>query len=199
MRSKKLLEELQQKGLEMLREKLPKDLDYHTYEHTLDVLGAAEQIAEGENVSSDEMDVIRTAAIMHDSGYIKSRAEHEEESCKFTEELFSSTGIDSEFVEKVCELIRATKIPHDPKDKLSQILCDADLDYLGRDDFFPISHTVFLEFKRFGVVKDEAEWNKLQIRFFETHKYFTETANRLRHQKKMEHLEMLKELIDEKN
>ena len=182
----------------MLREKLPADLDYHNYEHTLDVLQAAERIAIEEKTGSDDLELLRTAAVLHDSGYINSRVEHEEESCRIAEKLLSSYGIEQEFIDKVCELIRATKVPHNPKNKLSQILCDADLDYLGREDFFPISHTVYLEFKRFGVVKDEAEWNKLQIRFFKSHKYFTPTANRTRNQKKMEHLEMLKALVEER-
>ncbi len=195
MSSKKLLEEIQQGALKMLKEKLPRDLDYHNYEHTLDVLHAAELLATEEKVSGEDMDALRTAAIFHDCGYIKTRHEHEEESCLIATDLLSSNGFEKSFIDKVCEIIRATKIPHEPKNKLSQIMCDADLDYLGRDDFFPISHNVYLEFKKFGVVKDEAEWNKLQIRFFESHKYFTPTAIRLRKQKKMEHLEMLKDLV----
>jgi len=195
MSSKKLLEEIQQKALKMLREKLPTDLDYHNYEHTLDVLRAAERIAADENTSSEDMEILKTAAVLHDSGYINTRHEHEEESCRIAEKLLSSHGIEQDWIDKVCEIIRATKVPHDPKNKLSQIMCDADLDYLGREDFFPISNTVFKEFKKHGIVKDEAEWNKLQIRFFESHKYFTATSVRLRKQKKMEHLEMLKNLV----
>ena len=37
------------------------------------------------------------------------------------------------------QLILATKVPQKPKNKLEKIICDADLDYLGREDFDNIS------------------------------------------------------------
>ena len=95
-------------------------------------------------------------------------------------------------IEKICELILATKVPHNPKNKLSEIICDADLDYLGRDDYYPISQNVYTEFKNFGIVKNEAEWVKLQIKFLESHRYFTNTAINSRQSKKEEHLKKLK-------
>ena len=39
------------------------------------------------------------------------------------------------------ELREATKIPQTPLTKLEEIICDADLDYLGREDFFEISRS----------------------------------------------------------
>jgi predicted metal-dependent HD superfamily phosphohydrolase len=195
MSSKKLFEETIEKALQLLRDKLPAGLDYHNYNHTIDVLNAAIRIGEEEKISSDEMDLLKTAAVLHDAGYIHSRHDHEEQSCRIAEELLSSSGIEKQHIEKICELIRATKIPHHPENKLSEILCDADLDYLGRDDYYPISKNVFREFKKYGVVNDETEWNKLQIKFFESHTYFTPTSIRTRQPKKLEHLQELKERV----
>jgi uncharacterized protein len=195
MTSKISLGQVRQQALDMLKQQLPANLDYHNFEHTLDVLKAAEQIAKSENINDDDLEILRTAAVLHDSGYIHKRAGHEEESCNIAEQLLSSNGAEREDIEKVKDLIRATKVPQQPHNKLAQILCDADLDYLGREDFFKIAHNVYLEFRQHGIVKDEHEWNILQIRFLEEHKYFTPTAINSRQQKKMEHVRKLKEMV----
>ena len=186
------LAEVRNNALKILREKLPLELTYHSYEHTLDVLNATEIIAIGEIVTETELALLKTAAVFHDIGYIYSRENHEEKSCAIAREKLEELDIDFVTIETVCRLILATRIPQKPTDKLSQILCDADLDYLGRDDYFPISQNVFLEFKRFGVVKNEPDWKEMQIKFLESHKYFTVTANRLRENKKRENLIKIK-------
>ncbi len=192
MTSHQILLDIQSRMLDILKQELPPELSYHSYEHTLDVLHAAEQIAKGENVSLDEMLLLKTAAVFHDMGYIHSRENHEQKSCSIARKILSSEGIKAEAIEKICELILATQVPQKPKDKLGQIICDADLDYLGRDDYFPISQNVFKEFKYFGLLNDENEWKKMQIKFLESHKYFTKTANNLRNSKKEENLIKIK-------
>ena len=82
----------------------------------------------------------------------------------------------------------ATKIPQSPKNHLEEILADADLDYLGRDDFEKISERLFQEL----ALNDRNEWNKIQISFFEKHNYFTDSAKRMRNEKKQENLEKIK-------
>lgn len=187
-----ILAEVRNNALKILRENLPAELTYHSYEHTLDVMNAAEIIAVGEKVTETELAMLKTAAVFHDIGYIYSRENHEERSCAFAREQLEEKGIDKNSIETVCRLIMATRIPQKPTDKLSEILCDADLDYLGRDDYFPISQNVFLEFKRFGVVKNEPDWKEMQIKFLEEHRYFTDTANRLREKKKRENLRKIR-------
>jgi uncharacterized protein len=199
MTLKKAILESQQLMLQILKEELPADLTYHNYAHTLDVLHATERIAKAENASSEELLLLQTAAIFHDAGYIYSRINHEEKSCNIARELLKTKGVDDDAIEKICDLIMATKVPHNPKDKLAEILCDADLDYLGRDDFFPISQNVFREFQKFGIVKDETEWNQMQVKFLETHRYFTKTSIANRNAKKIEHLEKVRERAREVN
>ncbi|MDA0973125.1 MAG: hypothetical protein O2867_05255 [Bacteroidetes bacterium] len=42
----------------------------------------------------------------------------------------------------------ATKVPQEPKDHLARILCDADLDYLGGDDYDEIAGGLYQELFR---------------------------------------------------
>jgi uncharacterized protein len=190
-----MLSVIQGKVLEMLKEKLPSHLYYHNYEHTMDVLEAAERIAVAENVAYGDMQLVKTAAAFHDAGFIFSRENHEQKSCSIAKELLSSNGINNGDIEKICDLILATKFPHHPKDKLGEIICDADLDYLGRDDYFSISKKLYKEFLDAGIVKNENDWNRLQVKFLETHHYFTKTSINTRKSKKDEHLRKIKESL----
>jgi hypothetical protein len=45
------------------------------------------------------------------------------------------------------KLIHVTEIPHKPLNHLQEIICDADLDYLGRNDFQEIADNLKAELK----------------------------------------------------
>jgi len=92
-------------------------------------------------------------------------------------------------------MIMATQIPQSPATLPEMIICDADLDYLGRDDFETISNTLKIEFMTFGVIKNDEEWDRLQVSFFNSHHYFTRTSMRERCPVKMKHLELLKQKL----
>ncbi|MCY1378022.1 hypothetical protein D3C87_1448270 [compost metagenome] len=92
-------------------------------------------------------------------------------------------------------MIMATRIPQMPQNLLEEILADADLDYLGRDDFFTIGDRLYEELSVFGMVSNEWDWNVLQVKFLEAHHYFTDTAIRLRKQKKEENLQKIKDKL----
>ena len=97
-------------------------------------------------------------------------------------------------IEKVCSLIMATKIPQSCNNLLEQIICDADLDYLGREDFWELSKKLYEEIGKEEEIDDKA-WYELQVDFLEDHHYFTATANRLRNDTKQKHLQKIKQRI----
>src|ERR1700712_5187488 len=118
--------------LKKLSAELPATLSYHTIDHVRDVYNAAELIGQQESVSGDDMQLLLTAAAYHDAGFIKAAAGHEEESCRLATETLPYFGYKPGDIEKICGMIRATKIPQSPENNLEEILADADLDYLGR-------------------------------------------------------------------
>ena len=63
----------------------------------------------------------------------------------------------------------ATKIPQSPTTLLGRILADADLDYLGRTDFFGIGNKLKWELSATGSVMTGKEWNDRQLDFMEKH------------------------------
>ena len=72
----------------------------------------------------------------------------------------------------------------------------SDLDYLGRYDFEPISKNLYKEFIDFDILKKEVVWDRVQISFFESHHYFTQTSISLRQQMKEKHLQIIKNRVE---
>ncbi len=175
-----------------LSKELPRHLSYHSADHIKDVYDAAERLGKEEHLSAYEIKLLLTAAWYHDSGFLKGAKDHEEESCNIAKEALPDFGYKPAEIERICGMIMATKIPQSPKNHLEEILADADLDYLGRDDFFTIGNKLFTELSVFGFLNTEKEWNSLQVRFLESHHFFTKTALQWRQAKKQQHLAEVK-------
>lgn len=185
--------------LNRLEAELPGFLTYHSVDHTKDVLTSACRIAQNEAISPEDLILLQTAAVLHDSGFLFSTERHEEGSCQYAREILPDFGYREKEILEICKLISATKLPQDPQSLLGEILCDADLDYLGRDDFWPISDALYNEFLYLDVVNNHREWNQLQLKFFESHSYFTDTAKEWRNEKKAEHKAEILSLIEKAN
>lgn len=166
---------------------------YHCYEHTLDVLEQTQRIAKAEGIEDDESYfLLQMASLYHDTGFLFIYGGHEAKGCEIAKEELPHFGVTDLQLEKICGMIMATKIPQSPKNLSEEIICDADLDYLGRDDFEPISNQLYKEFLEIGFVKNYDDWMQKQINFFESHHYFTKSSQLLRGPKKAAQLLKLK-------
>ena len=181
--------------LNKLQHELPEHLLYHGINHTIDVYRAAERIAKGEGISDYEQKLLLTAAAFHDSGFIKAREGHEAESCKLARRYLPGYNYNEGEIELICGMIMATRIPQSPNTHLEKILCDADLDYLGRDDFFLLSDILFSELHTECLIKDQTAWNMEQAEFMGKHHYFTPTSVKLREAKKEQYIKLVKSKI----
>jgi uncharacterized protein len=179
----------------LLKENLSPVLTYHGFHHTEDVLQAAMQIAATENISERDIYLLRMAALLHDSGFTHSYKNHEKKGCEIAREILPQFGFLPSGIDCICGMIMATKIPQKPVTQFEKIICDADLDYLGRNDFYTTGQTLYDEFKHFNIVQNEKEWNELQIYFLEHHQYHTDNSKKEREPEKQKHLSYLKKLI----
>ncbi len=181
--------------VDKLKVELPEHLSYHSVGHIKDVYNSAERIAVEEGISGEEMTLLLTAVLFHDSGFLVQQKDHESISCEIAREFLPGFDYSEDEIQQICGMIMATKVPQKPHNHLEEIICDADLDYLGRDDFFTIGNRLFSELRVYGMIQSELEWNQLQVRFLESHHYFTKTAMRLRNDSKNAHLQSIKSLI----
>lgn len=178
-----------------LEKELPSYLVYHNVQHTKNVLAAAEHLAQTENVSGDDLILLKTAALFHDAGFLQQTDNHEEISCEIAKQYLPQYNYSADQIEVICSAIRDTKIPQVAQDHLGKILCDADLFYLGTDDYTVNANNLFEEFKVTNSLK-KAEWEGRQIAFLLSHKYFTATAIKEREEKKQINLQKLKAEMD---
>ncbi|MCE7064700.1 HD domain-containing protein [Dyadobacter sp. CY326] len=178
--------------VEQLRWHLSDTLFYHGLHHTLDVVNAALHIAKLEGVTdAEQLTLLETAAYYHDSGFVNTYQGHEEASCLIARVALPEFDYSPEQIDIVCNMIMATHIPQTPKTHLEQIICDADLDYLGRADFELIATSLFNEMKVRNMVSDIDSWNQVQVQFIGKHNYWTQSAHDLRDALKQENLKKL--------
>ncbi|MBT4776064.1 MAG: HD domain-containing protein, partial [Crocinitomicaceae bacterium] len=185
--------------MKILKQKLSPKLYYHGIHHTYDVVKAAERIAVMEGVLDEDIFVLKSAATYHDAGFVEQYDANEPIGARMAAEILPKYGYTETQVEDVFKLIYATIIPHNPKSKLEEIICDADLDYLGRDDFHQISDTLRVELREHGKINSDRLWDEIQVKFLTMHKYFTKSAIELRQEKKMNNLQDVKNRLEENN
>jgi HD superfamily phosphodiesterase len=182
--------------IKKLSKELDPDLTYHSIDHTLDVLNSARNLAELEKVNEEDRILLQTAALFHDSGMLKTYIGHEEASVEIVEEYLPDFGYTREHIEAISGMIITTKLPQSASSYLEKILCDSDLDYLGREDFFMIAHQLQYEWNILDIRRTTLrEWYELQIMFLENHSFFTPSARKLRDEKKADNLKQVKELV----
>lgn len=178
--------------LAKLERELDPRLTYHSVSHTLDVLESAIRLAEMEKLSPEEILLLKTACLFHDTGMLVTYRGHEEASIDICQQTLPAFNYSEEDTEIVCRMILTTKLPQCASEKLDKILCDADLDYLGRPDFFMIAHRLKYEWDVLDFHPTTLmEWYKIQRDFLSTHKYFTASAIKLRQSPKMENLKQI--------
>jgi uncharacterized protein len=190
-----LFNELYKDVMKMLREQLPENLFYHSPEHTADVIASAERTARSEQCTPHETMLLKMAALFHDTGYTRDMREHEKHGCDIAAEILQSKNINQEDISVICGLIMATKVPQMPVTRLQEIICDADLDYLGREDYFTIAESLHREFIAFEKVKNEKDWMQLQLNFLQSHRYFTQTCIRSRQPGADENLKKIRDTV----
>ncbi|WP_167611359.1 HD domain-containing protein [Maribellus sediminis] len=187
------IRKLKQFVINKLTEELSDKLSYHGVHHTLDVLRVCNEYIKRMSISREDAFLLRTAALLHDIGFIQTYNEHEEESVKYAKKILPEWNYTDEQIEIIAGMIRATKIPQLPKTTLEKIIGDADLDYLGTDSFYAIGDTLFKELMAFNKISNEEDWDKIQIRFLQNHTYHTAFAQKNREPLKQKHLAALKQ------
>lgn len=179
--------------MKVLEKGLSPKLHYHSIAHTKDVVKAVEHYALLEGVTDEGLFLLKSAATYHDAGFVESYEKNEPIGARMAEEILPKYGYSTQHIDQIKELIFVTQIPHNPKNHLEQIICDADLDYLGRDDFHEIADKLRLELREHGKIDSDRKWDQMQVSFLNMHKYFTQTAINSRQEKKMQNL---KEVMD---
>lgn len=187
--------DIQEVILDKLERELPDHIYYHNVKHTVDVVTEVELIGWAEGCTDEEILLLKTAALFHDAGHTVSYDDHEYQGTLLARKMLPAYGYTEAQIDEICKIIMSTKLPPEPETLLEEIICDSDLDYLGRSDFIPVSNTLFEEMKARNKIARLNDWNKMQVKFISGHQYFTATARSLREVNKKLQIERIKSLI----
>jgi hypothetical protein len=187
--------DIQEIILDKLEKELPGYLFYHNVKHTVDVVTEVELIGWAEGCTDEEILILKTAALFHDVGHTVAYDDHEYKGTIIAREMLPEYNYTPDQIERICSIIISTKLPPKPSNLLEEIICDSDLDYLGRSDFIPVSDKLFEELKAQKKMGSLNEWNKMQVKFISGHQYFTRTARKLREVNKQLQIKRIQSLI----
>ncbi|SRR6266542_4255572 len=193
-----VFEKAKQYALQRLESELLPGLFYHSLMHTTnEVVPATEKFAEDEGIEGESLDLLLTAAWFHDLGFIEVRTGHEMMGARIASEVLPGLGFSNAQIETVRSVITATIVPQSPQTILEQIMADADLDVLGRDDFILRNGNLRRELAFFGQEFTDFQWFSDQLRFLEAHTYFTASARALRDAGQARNIVELKKKLEE--
>jgi len=178
-----------------LKKELPENLHYHDLRHTTDVCAAVERIALLEGIEGDDIFLLKTAALYHDAGFVHQYKDNEDIGAGLAQKVLPRFGYTQDQINIIKGLIKATKVPQKPKTHLQQIICDADLDYLGGDEFHAIADKLKRELMERKIISSDKQWDELQVKFLEAHTYFTKTAIKMRRANKLVRITEVKERL----
>jgi len=174
-----------------LENDLPQYLIYHDAEHTKTVVEKSVFLAKKENLSESEIDLIKVAALYHDAGFLLGREKHEDKSCELAQKELPEFNYSEEQIKHICEMINATRIPQITHNIYEDIIADADLFYLGTDEYDYYSDKLYGELKYSQPDLTEKDWIKIQLDFLTAHKFHTEYAIKVLDPVKQKHLKKL--------
>ncbi|MBW2490151.1 MAG: HD domain-containing protein [Deltaproteobacteria bacterium] len=190
----------------LFKDELPSGIKFHDANHSLHpargVVAVANRIALSEKISEHDRELLIAAAYFHDTGYIREYAKNEPIAARMAGRILKLIGYRPKEIEKVQKMILATDLARKPRTRLEKILCDADLDNLGREDFFKLDSKLREGRRIRGLdVSDDVKWYRGTLEVMKNHKYYTESQIKLREEEKQKNMKKLLKKLEnlEKN
>ncbi len=180
----------------LFRDELPLGIKYHDANHTLHptrgVVAVANRIAIAENISEHDRELLIAAAYFHDTGYIREYDKNEPIAARMAGRILKLIGYKPNEIEKIQKMILSTDLACEPKTHVEKILCDADLDHWGREDFFKLDGKIREGRRARGIdVSDDIKWYKGTLDIITKHQYYNESQKKLREEKKQKNISTL--------
>ena len=97
--------------IEKLEAEMPSRLSYHSLNHILDVLKSAIELAEMENLSAVETELLKVAVLFHDAGFIETVRGHEEVGYSMAKEILPQFGYNESEIKEIGGMIKLFVMP----------------------------------------------------------------------------------------
>lgn len=187
---------MRQNILHLLKCSLPDTLTYHTIKRVIKIDRVVKEYSKLEALSLKDMLLLRTATLYHDLGYIVQYEDNEQYAILLAKSILPKYGYSNKDIETVCSLIWVTSRRETPKNKLEELICDANSDYFGRKDYHVIARSLRRELDLHNsMTMSEEEWIDFQLNHLQyEHRYYSDVAKNLREKGKSIRIQELKEM-----
>ncbi|HEX2936483.1 MAG TPA: adenylate/guanylate cyclase domain-containing protein [Bacteroidales bacterium] len=190
------LQDLEEFVLDRFNVEFPNHLYFHNAKRAKDVHTQTELIARAEEISPEEMLLVRTAALLVDTGIISNYYNHLVESVKFAREILPKFRYSTDQIDIVCRLIISIDYITENTGKLEAIVSDAYLNYYGRVDYMENTLNLLKEVKMKNTGLDEKKWWDVQLEKMRNFRFKTPTGQLLREVSAEKQLQKLKEYLN---
>ena len=161
----------------------------------MEVYSQAELLGRAEGLTEEDLLILRTTALLKDTGYLFDYHSAVERSAEFARNELPRFGYSEEQVRQVADLLLASPASSSQPSLLEKIMYDAETLYYGRIDFIALAENQYQELYRHGKVSGKTDWKKQQILLLESHAYYTPTARRLCEISKEEQIRLLERVV----
>ena len=161
-----------------IKDKLSNSYKYHNLNHTLTVVNAVKELLGSSGFDENDKQALLVAAWFHDTGYVESSKNHEDKSIAIVQDFLIKQNCTSEFIAQVVALIEVTKFDHVPKNKLEQVIKDADYYHFSTKEYIETSELLREEWKlTLDKSYTDLEWLRTNLDMLSNcHRYYSEYA-----------------------
>ena len=151
-----------------------KSLPFHSVQHTLEVFENVQIIGKYKDISEEDLEILKIAALFHDTGISQNFVGHENISTSYASTYLSELNFPNKNMNQVLNCIKSTQMPQNPKTPIEKIICDVDLFHLAAKNYLFKNELLRNEWQTYMNLKfTDADWYQLNLDFLSKHKYHT--------------------------
>lgn len=166
---------------------------YHSFDHALEVMNRAMYLAKKEGLSEADIEMLGLAGLFHDTGFVIQYDKNEPFGAKIASNYLKTILYSSDRISKISDIILATDPDYkNAKNIYEEIIKDADMDNLGRDDFSDRTNDLKKEIDIIKHIKwNNASWSHGVLQILKDYRFDTLTQKKERNPKKNENLKKM--------
>lgn len=174
---------------------------YHSYNHAIEVMERAIYLWEKEWLPKQDLEMLWLAWLFHDTGFIIQYDKNEPIWSKIAQNYLKRNLYPEDRIKIIERMILATDPDYKtPVDIYEQIIKDADMDNLWREDFFERAHNLKKELEVVKNIKiKDPDWMHASVELLKEHQFKTLTQKIERDKLKQENLKKMIEELENDN
>jgi len=182
---------------EYMKANLPENIAFHNYNRTAKVARIGDTLSIQSDLRENEKMLLHLAALFIDSGYCEDSHNSAAAAAMLARNYLSGKGLDDASIKAITESIEAIGYPQQPVSLIAQYLCDADMYYLGSNNYSLNTELLRKEISLVDKVNySDKDWIRKQLQVLEDHTYFTAEARKLFKKRKKNNILLLQNQLN---